>query len=93
LQRAHISHKLDELRTLCHKATVMRNGCVAGTADPARETAAGLDRLMVGGELPYLATIVGLVLISRDPGTIRLNALPPWECRIIRLPEQPENPP
>jgi simple sugar transport system permease protein len=24
--------------------------------------------------LPYLATIVVLVLISRDPGTIRLNA-------------------
>lgn len=48
----YISHKLDELRTLCHKATVMRNGCVAGTADPARETAAGLARLMVGGELP-----------------------------------------
>ncbi len=48
----YISHKLEELRTLCHKATVMRNGCVVGTADPARETAAGLARLMVGGELP-----------------------------------------
>jgi simple sugar transport system ATP-binding protein len=30
----------------------MRNGCVVGTADPTRETAAGLARLMVGGELP-----------------------------------------
>ncbi len=48
----YISHKLEELRTLCHKATVMRNGCVVGTADPTRETAAGLARLMVGGELP-----------------------------------------
>jgi simple sugar transport system ATP-binding protein len=48
----YISHKLEELRTLCHKATVMRNGRVVGTADPARETAAGLARLMVGGELP-----------------------------------------
>ena len=48
----YISHKLEELRTLCHKATVMRNGCVVGTADPARETVAGLARLMVGGELP-----------------------------------------
>ena len=48
----YISHKLEELRTLCHKATVIRNGCVVGTADPTRETAAGLARLMVGGELP-----------------------------------------
>ena len=58
----YISHKLEELRTLCHKATVMRNGRVVGTADPARETAAGLARLMVGGELPVCersATVAG----------------------------------
>lgn len=48
----YISHKLEELRALCHKATVMRDGRVTGSTDPARESAAGLARLMIGRELP-----------------------------------------
>ena len=48
----YISHKLEELRVLCHRATVMRSGRVADTVDPSRETAAGLARLMLGHDLP-----------------------------------------
>ena len=48
----YISHKLDEIRELCHRATVMRGGRVTGEADPTRESAAGLARLMIGRELP-----------------------------------------
>ena len=33
----YISHKLDEIRALCHRATVLRAGKVTGTCDPRRE--------------------------------------------------------
>ncbi|HEX7639307.1 MAG TPA: ATP-binding cassette domain-containing protein, partial [Burkholderiaceae bacterium] len=50
----YISHKLDEIRALCHHCTVLRAGRVAGEVDPARETNAGLSRLMIGAEPPPL---------------------------------------
>jgi simple sugar transport system ATP-binding protein len=49
----YISHKLDEIRALCHRATVLRAGRVTGTCDPREETAASLARMMIGGELPH----------------------------------------
>jgi len=50
----YISHKLDEIRALCHRCTVLRGGRVTGTCDPTRETTASLSRLMIGGDLPRL---------------------------------------
>jgi general nucleoside transport system ATP-binding protein len=44
----YISHKLDEIKALCHKATVMRGGKVTGVCDPRLETAESLSRLMIG---------------------------------------------
>ncbi len=49
----YISHKLDEIRALCHKATVLRAGKVTGTCDPRRESSSSLARMMIGGELPH----------------------------------------
>lgn len=48
----YISHKLEEIRALCHSATVLRGGRVTGTADPREETASSLARMMIGAELP-----------------------------------------
>jgi simple sugar transport system ATP-binding protein len=48
----YISHKLDEIRALCHRCTVMRSGRVTGVCDPRQETEAGLSRLMIGADLP-----------------------------------------
>ena len=51
----YISHKLDEIRALCHHCTVLRGGKVTGEVDPTRETNASLSKLMIGAEPPELA--------------------------------------
>ena len=51
----YISHKLDEIRVLCHHCTVLRGGRVTGEVDPTKESNASLSRLMIGAEPPQLA--------------------------------------
>ena len=51
----YISHKLDEIRALCHHCTVLRGGKVTGEVDPTKETNASLSTLMIGAEPPVLA--------------------------------------
>ncbi len=47
-----ISHKLEEIRALCDRATVLRGGRVVGAARVADVTAADLARMMIGRDLP-----------------------------------------
>ena len=47
----YISHKLEEIRTLCDEATVLRLGKVVGSCDPRESSARELAEMMVGTEL------------------------------------------
>ena len=80
----YISHKLDEIRELCHSATVLRGGRVTGRCMPADETAASLARMMIGEELPVARHdraragdtrlhLVGLSHVPDDPFGVALH--------------------
>lgn len=47
----YISHKLEEIRTLCDNATVLRLGQVVATCDPRSTSARDMAELMVGSKL------------------------------------------
>jgi ABC-type uncharacterized transport system ATPase subunit len=47
----YISHRLEEVKRLCDRATVLRHGKVVGHCDPREETAASLARMMVGSDV------------------------------------------
>jgi simple sugar transport system ATP-binding protein len=66
----YISHKLEEIRTLCEHATILRLGRVVGTCDPRVTSARAMAEQMVGGTLQTPArtgTVTGdVVLEVRD---------------------------
>jgi simple sugar transport system ATP-binding protein len=47
----YISHRLEEVKRICDRATVLRHGKVVGHCNPREETAASLARMMVGNEV------------------------------------------
>ena len=47
----YISHKLEEIRTLCSHATILRDGRVVASCDPSQQTARGLAEMMIGATL------------------------------------------
>ncbi len=63
----YISHKLEEIRALCHRCTVLRSGRVTGEVDPREHDAASLSRMMIGAEPPALAHQ------SSEPGELALR--------------------
>ncbi len=82
----YISHKLDEIRALCHRCTVLRGGRVTGEVDPAAHDNASLSRLMIGAEPPALThrpvkagvevlTVQALDLPKADPFAVALTRL------------------
>ena len=47
----YISHKLEEIRTLCEQATILRHGKVVGNCDPRQTSARDMAEMMVGASL------------------------------------------
>ncbi|WP_284162812.1 ABC transporter ATP-binding protein [Frigidibacter sp. SD6-1] len=47
----YISHKLEEIRSLCDEATILRRGKVVATCTPREKTARELAEMMVGATL------------------------------------------
>jgi len=64
----YISHKLEEVRSVCEAATILRHGKVVARTDPRTESAARLAALMVGAEIAQVrhASI-------EVPGPVRLS--------------------
>lgn len=83
----YISHKLNEIRDLCHKATILRGGRVTGVCDPRLETQTSMARLMIGANVPETGArrkmsegavrfaVSDLNLPSTDPFGTTLTAL------------------
>lgn len=46
-----ISHKLEEIRAICDRATILRGGKVTGNIDPREHDAHDLARLMIGRDM------------------------------------------
>jgi simple sugar transport system ATP-binding protein len=63
----YISHKLEEIRSLCHAATVLRRGRVVASCDPKEKSARALAELMVGAVLTPPARV------GRAPGAVALQ--------------------
>ena len=63
----YISHKLEEIRSLCERATVLRRGRVVATCDPRDTSAHELAEMMVGA-LPRPPARP-----ASEPGPVRLE--------------------
>ena len=63
-----ISHKLEEIRGICDRATILRGGRVTGLVDPRAHSARELAGMMTGGVAPAPA-----IRGSRSPGGAALE--------------------
>ncbi len=81
----YISHRLEEVKRICHDATILRHGKLVSRVDPQQETAASLANLMVGAEVAAVKTdrggktgkplleLSGLSLPTDDPFGVALK--------------------
>ena len=82
----YISHKLEEIRALCSRATILRAGRVVATCNPRSETTRSLAEMMIGTALQPPSrvtsttgaarlTVAGLTLPSDEHFGVSLDAI------------------
>ena len=64
----YISHKLDEIKALCHRATILRNGRCVDMVEVNAESTGSLAAKMMGEALETTTPRVG-----NEPGELRLS--------------------
>ncbi|MBZ9848215.1 ABC transporter ATP-binding protein [Mesorhizobium sp. CA14] len=74
-----ISHKLEEIRAVCDRATILRGGRVTGHVDPRNHDAHDLARMMIGRDMPQ-----PMRALAHSGGEKRLE--------IVGLDHQPDDP-
>jgi general nucleoside transport system ATP-binding protein len=67
----YISHKLEEIRALCDRATILRHGKVVGDCDPRATSARQMAEMMVGAMLQTPARAAA----APGPEVLRLTGL------------------
>ena len=71
----YISHRLEEVKRICHHATILRHGKVVRECDPTRETAASLASMMVGADVASVSSGEGEAQVGQTRLTLqKLNA-------------------
>ncbi|MGX5775572.1 ABC transporter ATP-binding protein [Methylorubrum zatmanii] len=85
----YISHRLDEVRRLCSRATILRAGRVVGSCNPRAETARSLAAMMVGTQVnevqPRAARRAGAVRLVLDRLSLPAPGLHATPLRDISL--------
>ncbi|WFP79496.1 ABC transporter ATP-binding protein [Mesorhizobium sp. WSM4906] len=74
-----ISHKLEEIRAVCDRATILRGGRVTGHVDPRDHDAHDLARMMIGRDMPQ-----PMPALAHSGGEKRLE--------VVGLDHQPDDP-
>lgn len=82
-----ISHKLEEIRAVCDRATILRGGRVTGNIDPRAHDAHDLASMMIGRDMPApmpaqpisggdtQLEIIGLDYVPSDPFGVSLSGI------------------
>ncbi len=83
----YISHKLEEVRALCSKATILRHGKVVASVDPRAETARGLAQMMIGTQLKPVSRAQGGAATGKVRLAVQGLSLTPVEAHGIPLRE------